>query len=261
VKSSPFSGPVRAILGLLGLGSFGLGAWAVFVTDNGGGAAVLVGFGGLLVVLAVLGGRIEEIEFGGAKVRLRAEAAGRLAEADVAEEQGDTQKAARLRAEAGSLLESAGTIAANYAAVRQAQPAGRERTMAMEAVVEDARRLAKEGDVPREEVVAWLTGGTPEQRITAVGMMQAKAELRDFTAVRTAIQDPASPFEQYQSLVVARSMVPDLTPGELQALAATVKGARDWKFNRDENRRRLGEWILADIDRRLETAAPPQRAA
>jgi hypothetical protein len=227
----------------------------VFVTENGGGAAVLVGFGGVLLVLAVLGGRIEEIEFGGAKVKLRAEAAGRLAEAQVAEDQGDTQKAARLRAEANALLEAAGSIASNYAAVRQSQPSGRERTMAMESVVADARKLANSNEVPREQVVAWLTDGAEEQRITALGMMQAKAELRDFAAVRAAIQHPASPFEQYHALALARAMIPDLSAGELNALAATVKGARGWKFKRDSVRWDLSEAILAEIDRRLSEVA------
>lgn len=251
MKPSAFTVPVRSILGLLGLSSFVLGAYAVFVTENGGGAAVLVGFGGVLLVLAVLGPRIEEIEFGGAKVKLRAEAAGRLAEANVAEEQGDRQKAARLRAEADSLLAAAGSIASNYAATRQAQRAGRERTMALETIVADARRLALENDLPRDQVVAWLTDGADEQRITALGMMQAKPELRDFVAVRAAIQHPASSFEQYQSLAVARAMIPDLTEGELHTLAATIRDARGWRFNRDSDRWSLSEAALTEIDRRL----------
>jgi len=81
-------------------------------------------------------------------------------------------------------------------------------------------------------------------------MMQAKPELRDFVAVRSAIQHPGSPFEQYNALVVARVMVPDLTDGELATLAATIRDARGWKFKRDRGRWDLSEAILGEIDRR-----------
>jgi hypothetical protein len=76
---SAFTPGLRLLMGLLGVGSFGAGVLAVFVTENGTGAGVLLAFGGVLLVLALLGNRIESFEFGGAKLRLRAAAAARFA--------------------------------------------------------------------------------------------------------------------------------------------------------------------------------------
>lgn len=77
--SSLFTPVLRVLTGLLGAGSFGTGVLAVFVTQNGTGTGVLLAFGGVLLVLALLGNRIESFELGGAKLRLRAAAADRFA--------------------------------------------------------------------------------------------------------------------------------------------------------------------------------------
>ena len=45
---------------------------AVFVTQNGTGTGVLITFGGILLVLALLGDRIESFAFGGSKLKMRA---------------------------------------------------------------------------------------------------------------------------------------------------------------------------------------------
>lgn len=121
---SPFTPGLRLLMGLLGVGSFGAGVLAVFVTENGTGAGVLLAFGGVLLVLALLGNRIESFEFGGAKLRLRAAAAERFALAEESERRGDTATADRLRAEAQALLEAAGPIAADYWSVRRSMRPG-----------------------------------------------------------------------------------------------------------------------------------------
>ncbi len=64
--------------GPLGVGSFGTGVLAVFVSTNGTGTGVLLAFGGAALVVALLGGRIESVEFGGTTLRLRAAAAERF---------------------------------------------------------------------------------------------------------------------------------------------------------------------------------------
>jgi hypothetical protein len=68
---SPFSLWLHLVLGVFGAASFATGVAAVFVTANGTGAAVLVGFGGIMRVLALLGDRIESLEFGGSRLRMR----------------------------------------------------------------------------------------------------------------------------------------------------------------------------------------------
>ncbi|SDQ35118.1 hypothetical protein [Thermostaphylospora chromogena] len=104
---SPLSLGMRLVLGALGAGSFGTGVVAVFVTENGTGSAVLLAFGGLLLVFALIGERIESIGLGDATVRLRAEAAERLALAEESERRGRSAEAGRLRAEARALLDAA----------------------------------------------------------------------------------------------------------------------------------------------------------
>jgi hypothetical protein len=79
LRSSPFTPVLRVLTGLLGAASFGTRVFAVFVTQNGTGTGVLLAFGGVLLVLALLGDRIESFEFGGATLRLRAAAAERFA--------------------------------------------------------------------------------------------------------------------------------------------------------------------------------------
>ncbi|MEV6684818.1 hypothetical protein AB0N28_05695, partial [Streptomyces sp. NPDC051130] len=74
-----FTPALRMLTALMGAGSFGLGALAVFATQNGTGAAALIAFGGVLVLVALLGSRIESLEFGGATLRIRAAAAERFA--------------------------------------------------------------------------------------------------------------------------------------------------------------------------------------
>src|SRR5690606_38754817 len=112
--------------------------------DNGTGTGVLIAFGGAVVVLAALGNRIESLEFGGTRLRLRAAAAERFALAEESERHGAPDVADRLRAEARALLDAAGPIAADYLSTRRSMRAGPERTRAMEEVVARARRLVGE---------------------------------------------------------------------------------------------------------------------
>jgi hypothetical protein len=241
---STFTIGLRLVLGLLGAGSFGVGVLAVFRTENGSGTAVLLVFGGGLLVLALLGNRIESLEFGGAKLRLRAAAARRFALAEESEQRGDTTEAARLRAEAQALLEAAGPIAADYRSVRHSMRSGPERTRALEEVVDRARRLAAEQPFDRAEVARWLADGTDEERVTALGMMQENPQLRDFDAMVAAIEDAGTAFEQYHALLLATRMVDDLDREQRRRLAAAVEGVRGFRFRRDASRWRLSEEIL-----------------
>jgi hypothetical protein len=70
---------------------------AVFLSDDGPGAGVLIGFGGVVLVAALLGDAIEIIEFWGSKLKMRAAAAEKSAQAEEAERDGDSETAARLR--------------------------------------------------------------------------------------------------------------------------------------------------------------------
>ncbi|MEJ3745559.1 hypothetical protein WEI85_19990 [Actinomycetes bacterium KLBMP 9797] len=243
--TSTFTPVLRVLLGLLGAGSFGAGAAAVFVTQNGTGSAVLLAFGGVLLVLALLGDRIEALEFGGAQLKLRAAAAERFALAEESEQRGEDAMARQLRAEANSLLEAAaGPVAANYRAIRSSMRAGPDRTMALEAVMAQARRLAAEHSFEPEHVRRWLRGGSEEERITALGLMQAKPELRDFDAMLEVIAESRSAFEQYHAMRLAMTMLDGLDEVQRIRLSQAVRDARGIRFRRDSDRWHLSEEIL-----------------
>jgi hypothetical protein len=54
----------RVLLGVLGIGSLGTGAAAVFVSTNGTGTGVLIAFGGVAVILVLLGDGAETFRWG-----------------------------------------------------------------------------------------------------------------------------------------------------------------------------------------------------
>ena len=246
-RSFAFTTGLRLLLGLLGAGSFVTGVLAVFVTENGTGAGVLLAFGGVLLVVALLGNRIESFEFGGATLKLRAAAAEKFAQAEALQSRGDNVEAERLRAQAHALLEAAGPIAADYRSVRGSMRGGRDRTRALERVVAQARTLAAEQPFDPAEVARWLRRGSEEERITALGMMQARPELRDFHGTLSAIEHPRSQFEQYHALLLAATMIDGLDPAQRSQLSDVVRGARGLRFRMDTERWRLSEEILRRI--------------
>jgi len=64
-----------------------------------------------VLVLALLGDRIDSLELGGTKLKLRAAAVQKFALAEESESRGDSVTASRLRAEGHALLGAAGPIA------------------------------------------------------------------------------------------------------------------------------------------------------
>lgn len=242
-----FTPALRALTLVMGVGSFGLGARAVFVTQNGSGAAALIVFGGVLLLLGLLGSRIDSLEFAGATLRLRAAAAQRFALAEESERQGDVVTARALRAEARTLLDAAGPVAAEYAAVRGSMRPGVSRTRALEEVVARARRLAHEQPFESVEILRWLQHGTDEERITALAIMQAKPELRNFDAVLAIIAQPRTPFEHYHAMRLALQMTDTLDAEQARRLAATVRTLRGVRFRRDSDRSHLRREILRRV--------------
>ncbi|MFD9096958.1 hypothetical protein [Streptomyces collinus] len=247
-----FTPVLRMLTGLLGAMSFGTGVLAVFVTQNGTGTGVLLAFGGVLVVLALLGNRIESFEFGGTKLKLRAAAAERFAMAEESERSGDDATAGQLRAEAQALLAAAGPVAADYQAVRSSMRPGPERTRAMEEIMSRARRLPAERQLDAAEVLRWLRAGDDKDRVTALGIMQASRELRNFEAALAAVEDPRSAFEQYHAMLLTALMIDDLDATQQRRLAEVVEAQRgsSSRFRDDIDRWRLSEDILARLQRR-----------
>lgn len=243
-SNSPFQPWLRLLLGVLGGAAFAGGVAAVFVTANGTGTGMLITFGGILLVLALLGDRIESFEFGGSKLKMRAAAAEKFALAEDSEDRGDTATAARLRAEAQVLL---GAAASEYRTVRGSMPEGLERTRALERIMDNARTQAAKEEFQADDVIGWLRDGSDEERITALAIMQAKPSLRDFDAALAAIKDPRSAFEMYHAMKLAKQMLGDLNVEQKQRLSEILKDEKSLRFPYDRGRRRLSEEILDSL--------------
>ncbi len=235
----------RLTLAVLGMASFITGAVAVFITENGMGATALLTIGAVLTIVGTMGEHIESLEFGNAKLRLRAAAAAKYEEADTLAREGDLENAETLRAQARALLEAADPLATRYATVRSATPAGPERTRAMEQVVVDARRQASQQDFDPAEVARWLSDGSDERRIIALAMMQQRKELRNLDLALEAIAHSHSAFEQYHALRLVEAMVDDLDQTERRRAIDVIRHEqRGLRFRHDTDRWHLSERIL-----------------
>jgi hypothetical protein len=243
-ESSVLTPVIRAAVGLFGIGVFAAGVVAVFVTENGTGAAALLAIGAAFMVIAVLGDRVQSVELGGVNLTIRDLARQTYALAREAEHRGDDESAARLRTVASQLE----ALARGYRRLRGSMRSGHERTRALEHVMTEARRLAKSDALEAADVVTWFEEGTPEARITALGLMQGNARLRDFEAALDAIDDSRSAFEQYHGLRLAEMMIPDLTASQrAQVAVVTERALRRYRVRRDSDRRETGERVLAAI--------------
>ena len=243
-ESSALTPVVRAAAGVLGVAVFAAGVVAVFVTENGAGAAALLAIGAAFIVIAVLGDRVQSVELGGVNLTIRDLARQTYALAREAERRGDDESAARLRAVASELE----ALARSYRRLRGSMRAGGERTRALEHVMTEARRLAQNAELEPADVATWFEEGTPEARITALGVMQGNPRLRDFEAALDAINDSRSAFEQYHGLRLAEMMLTDLTAIQRSELiVVTERALRSSRVRRDSDRRVTGERLLAAL--------------
>jgi hypothetical protein len=112
----------------------------------------------------------------------------------------------------------------------------------------EARRLAQSDALEAADVVTWFEEGTPEARITALGLMQGNARLRDFEAALDAIDESRSAFEQYHGLLLAEMMLSELTASQRAQLAVvTERAVRSHRVRRNSDRRMTGERLLAAL--------------
>lgn len=118
----------------------------------------------------------------------------------------------------------------------------------MEDVMSQARRLAGEREFEPAQVLRWLQEGSDEERITALAMMQARRELRNFDAVLGAIEDSHSAFEEYHAMRLAKEMADNLGAAQLRRLAEVIRAGQRTRHVRDSDRWRLGEDILRRAD-------------
>lgn len=241
----------RASLCLLGLGSIGVGAVAVFVSTNGAGTASLVVTGGVLSALGLLWDRVESFRFGENEIRLRS-AAALLVRSEIAEQRGDEAASEQLRAAAFDVLTEARPIGARYEEIRRTAPASRHRTKLMAEQLARARALAAVKPPTREEVDALFHLGSDGDRITALAFVQAVPEAGDVALVTGAIAASRSAYEQWQALRAAQGMVAVLGDSGLRQLEEGLRRAQSSSpyLQGNSDRSRLLAEVLAAIQRR-----------
>ena len=236
---------VRLLAVILGVPIFGTGVLAVFVTENGTGAAALLGIGAAFVAFGALGDRLERVDVAGMSISIRDMARETLSFARRAEELGDTEAAKRLRA-LGEQLEE---LADEYRRLRSSMPADDERTAEMDKVVARAGRLTGTDDLDPEAVAEWFRNGRPEARVIALGLMEGNPVLRDFDIALAAIEHGTTPFEIYHGLVLAQMMVETLSRGRREQLRRVVtKILRGRLARRDAPIRKRAEGIAEALD-------------
>ena len=233
----------------IGVPIFVAGIAAVFLTSNGPGSAAVVTIGGVFLLLAVLGDRVEALELGGATISLHDVAKSRFALA-TQKEAGDPKAAGELRAQGRGLQR----LANEYAQIRRSMRPGDDRTNALEHVVAETEQLARDHPFEPVDVWAWFDEGAPETRITALALMHADAEVRDFFAALDAIEHSRTAFEQYHGLQLADEMLPGLTALERRWLRLAIDRAqhgRRWGrrlFGPGTDRWDLSEQIKVGLD-------------
>jgi hypothetical protein len=236
---------IRWTAAALGVAIFATGVAAVFVTENGTGAAALLTIGAAFVAFAVLGDRIASVELGGVRLSIRDLARQTFSLARDAERRGDKDAADRLRS-VGAALEE---LADEYRRLRGSMQAGRERTSAMDHVVEQASKVPGTEDLDPEDVSEWFHQGKPEARVIALGIMQGQPRLRDFDAAVDAIEHSRSAFEQFHGLALAELMLPGLSRGRQAQLKQVVERAvRSPRLRKDADRHDSAKRILSELD-------------
>jgi hypothetical protein len=228
----------------LGVALIAAGAVAVFVVDNGTGAAALLSAGVVLLAIVFLGDRLETLRWGGLELTLRRQA-------DAAAAAGDHELEQQLRAAADTLAQRAAPIASSYEAVRRSMRSGTARTAAMEADVARAREDAQSDDFTStgEDLAELFRRGSDGERVYALAAMQVRPELATAEIVLEAIRAPRSPFEHYHSLLVADRIEPRLTPAERAALAAAIREQlNSQRLRRDSDRVSVAGRILERLD-------------
>jgi hypothetical protein len=218
---------------VLAIGALVGGAVGVVATDRGTASLLLLTLGVVLLLVTWLGPRVRLESFGmlGAQLRVREVVAERARLSQAAVSEADAVE--RLRRQA-STLQSLDRLLDLYAYIRANQPAGGERTRALDEVARRMQVEAGSTEFDPPEVATWFRDGTDALRVVALNVMIARPECQDLLAALTAIDEPRSLFEQYYGLELALAMAPGLGSVDRDLLEHAVRRAqRARRFRRD----------------------------
>jgi hypothetical protein len=185
------------------------GRGTVFLSSNGVGSAALVVSGTALLLVVMLGDRVESLKVGNVEFRLREAALHLSHQAALMEARGYDDAAEQLRQEAERLLLDASPAAREYEELRQMRPHGAERIADLNKIVQAAAQYSKTNRVSPEAVRQIFSIGGDGERVYALALMQAVPEAGDVDCILESIPYSHSAFEQGQALCAAISSYPD----------------------------------------------------
>jgi hypothetical protein len=156
-------------------------------------------------------------------------------------------------------------LARQYEDLRARLPPGSTRTTQMTALV-GAVVPSSDPAPPMPEAQTWFRGGSPGQRIVALGLLRALPDPAGFFIVNECIAQARSPFEQYTALTVAEWMLPRLDEAKSAFLEQTIltvrEGTTDAPVRIDPTDADASRWDLTvQILERLRSRWPVQEAA
>jgi hypothetical protein len=244
---------LQFVAALIGLGMFVAGSVALFTIDNSAGSLFLVALGATLILVALLGERVqlESFEILGAKLRVREVIASRLELAQLASPGEDDRPHAEVHEQALTLQKLVGLYDL-YEHIRRTERASNQRTAALDQLAARMRTVGRDAQFDPVEVSTWFHNGTDALRVIALNLMLVREECRDFLAALEAIDRPHSLFEQYYGLLLGREMLPRLDTLERRLLAdAITRARRRRRFRRDRPLTELSNTILAELDNKI----------
>jgi hypothetical protein len=246
----------EAAIAVLGTAALVAGGVATFVTSNGVGSAGLAASGATLLLIVLLGEKIEWLKVGNVEFHLREAARSLTRQAARLEAQGEVTAAQLLRDEARQLLMHASPAVRVYEELRRTLPRGAERVIELSGIMDDARRYSHAEHPPAAAVREIFASGRDGERVYALALMQEEPDADYLESILDAISDSRSAFEQGQALTAALQIAPLLGPPGKAQLADAVRRqlTPDGHIVRSTNRRRMAEQLLGALN---EEATPP----
>lgn len=193
------------LLGTIGLVLIALGTWRSISLDHDPSMVIVVGAG--LLLLSMIGPRLENLKFGAGGVELSLTA--RLKSAGAP---------ALAHTVATSNLEIPKLVAAYEIAHRELRDDRKGRIKIQDRLVVRAAELAEKETLKRTELKRAFRAGDEASRVLILGFMMGDTSLVSYDVLSEAIGRPLSRNEQYQALKLLYRGDHGLKPAQVRAL-------------------------------------------
>lgn len=149
-------------------------------------------------------------------------------------------------------------MARSYDRLRAELRPGAERTAQLDAIVTQARHLARDGRLWTEELRDLLTADRPGDRVIGLAAAQATADPQVVDEVYAIAMHPRTPFEGYHALLALEALAQGMDRRQLESIAENLRYlSRAEELARDSARRHLIDRILTAFDQDRRGDAEP----